>query len=217
MKELDVTFNEQENSGFKPILQGEYPAHITEFESRELNTKAGKATVFNLKYTVSEEVANLMQTMYEMEGYNIAVDNNGHQIVIKDSDGKPKQTDCGFLTGRVFRDNGYFCFTEKEGSSKNGRYFGLLSALGIDLGDVEVDGVKHKKLGLIEKDDVVGKACTIRIQQQEYVTHETRDLPEDEQEKRKAWKVFTVKTWDTSKFGKATQLSVEELEEDVPF
>ena len=217
MKSIDVTFNEKDSTGFKPILQGEYPAHITSFESRDLNTKAGKATVFNLKYTVSEEVANLEQTVYEMDGYNIAVDDKGHQVVIKDVDGNPQKTDSGFLKGRVFRDNGYFCFTEKEGSSKNGRYFGLLSSLGIDLGDVEVDGVKHKKLGLIEEEDVVGKPCTIRIQQQEYVTHETRDLPEGEQEKRKAWKVFTVKAWDTNRFGKATELSAEELSEDVPF
>ena len=57
----------------------------------------------------------------------------------------------------------------------------------------------------------------LNIQQQEYVTHETRDLPEGEQEKRKAWKVFTVKAWDTNRFGKATELSAEELSEDVPF
>ena len=217
MKDIDVTFNESENSGFKPILTGNYPAHITYFESKDLDTRAGKATVFNMKYTVSEEVAQLQQTVYEMNGYEIAVDDNGKQIVIKHEDGTPKTTDCGFLKGREFRDNGYFCFTEKEGSSKNGRYFGLLSSLGIDLGDVEVDGVKHKKLGLIEESDVIGKPVTIRIQQQEYVTHETRDLPESEQEKRKAWKVFSVKAWDTSKYGKPTVLSEEELKEDVPF
>jgi len=217
MQDIDVTFNEQENSGFKPILSGLYPAHITYFESKDLNTRAGKATVFNMKYTVSGEVDKLEQTVYEMNGYEIAVDDNGKQVIVKDENGKPKTTDCGFLKGREFRDNGYFCFTEKEGSSKNGRYFGLLSALGIDLGDVEVDGVKHKKLGLIEESDVIGKAVTIRIQQQEYVTQETRDLPESEQEKRKAWKVFTVQPWDTAKFGKATALSKEELESDVPF
>tara|TARA_R110002020_G_scaffold181370_3_gene376264 strand:+ start:8683 stop:9336 length:654 start_codon:yes stop_codon:yes gene_type:complete len=217
MRELDVTFNEKENAGFKPILQGEYPAHITSFESRDLNTKAGKATVFNLRYTVSEEVAKMEQTLYEMDGYNIAVDDNGRQIVIKNGDGKPAMTDSGFLKGRVFRDNGYFCFTEKEGSSKNGRYFNLLSSLDVELSEIEVDGVIHKKLALIEEEDVVGKPCTIRIQQQEYVTHETRDLPESEQEKRKAWKVFTVKPWDGKKFGKSTVLSLEELTEDVPF
>jgi len=217
MKETDVTFNEKENSGFKPILQGEYPAHITSFESRDLNTKAGKATVFNLKYTVSDEVAKMEQTLYEMDGYNIAVDDKGRQITVKNGDGNPSTTDCGFLKGRVFRDNGYFCFTEKEGSTKNGRYFNLLSSLDVELNDIEVDGVMHKKLAFIEEEDVVGKPCTIRIQQQEYVTHETRDLPEAEQEKRKAWKVFTVKTWDAKKFGKSTVLSPEEITEDVPF
>jgi hypothetical protein len=216
MKELEVTFNESENSGFKPILQGEYPAHITGFTSRDLDTKAGKATVFNLMFTVSEEVKGLQQTMYEMDGYNIAVDDNGHQITIKDKNGNPTKTDCGFLKGREFRDNGYFCFTEKEGSSKNGRYFNLLTSLDIELAEIEVDGVTHKKLALIEDNDVLGKPCTIRIQQQEYVTHETRDLPESEQEKRKAWKVFTVKPWD-SKFGKAVTIPLDELKEEVPF
>ena len=70
---------------------------------------------------------------------------------------------------------------------------------------------------MIEESDVIGKPVTIRIQQQEYVTHETRDLPESEQEKRKAWKVFSVKAWDTEKYGKPTVLSEEELKEDVPF
>tara|TARA_R110002110_G_scaffold340342_2_gene550519 strand:+ start:180 stop:833 length:654 start_codon:yes stop_codon:yes gene_type:complete len=217
MKEIDVTFNESENSGFKPILQGEYPAHITGLTSRDLDTKAGKATVFNLMFTASEEVYKLEQTVYEMDGYNIATDDNGHQVIVKDADGKAKKTDCGFLKGREFRDNGYFCFTEKEGSSKNGRYFNLLTSLDIELAEIVVDGVTHKKLALIEEADVLGKPCTIRIQQQEYVTHETRDLPEAEQEKRKTWKVFTVKPWDTKRFGKAVAIPLEELEADVPF
>ena len=75
MKSIDVTFNEKDSTGFKPILQGEYPAHITSFESRDLNTKAGKATVFNLKYTVSEEVAKKIDKEIRKlvdEGYNKA-------------------------------------------------------------------------------------------------------------------------------------------------
>ena len=217
MKELDVTFNEKDNSGFKPILPGEYPAHVTSFTARELQTKAGEATVFNLMFTVSEEVKNQKQNVYEMDGYNIKVDDSGKKAVVLNGDGKPERTDCGFLTGRVFRDNGYFCFTEKEGSTKNGRYFNLLQSLDVELQDIEVDGVTHKKLALIEEEDVLGKPVTIRIQQQEYVTHETRDLPESQQEKRKAWKVFGVKVWDNDRFGKSTTLSIDELKEDVPF
>lgn len=217
MKDLDVTFNESENSSFKPILPGEYPAHVAAFTEREVNTKAGKATVFNLTYIVSDDAKKMTQTVYEMDGYNIRTDDKGRKIPVTNGDGNPKITDCGFISGRKFRDNGFFCFTEKEGSTKNGRYFNLLQSLGVELQEIEVEGKIHKKLALIEEEDVLGRPVTVRLQQQEYVTHETRDLPENEQDKRKAWKVFTVKSWDSEKHGKAIVLSPDEIAEDVPF
>ena len=217
MKTLDVTYNESENRGFKPIIPGEYPAHVTSLTEREVKTKAGLATVFNLTYTVSDEAKKMTQTVYEMDGYNIRIDDNGKKVIVTNGDGKPEKTDCGFISGRKFRDNGFFCFTEKEGSTKNGRYFNLLQSLNVNLEEIEVDGKTVRKLALIEEEDVIGQPVTVRLQQQEYVTHETRDLPEEEQEKRKAWKVFTVKAWDAEKHGKPITLSADEIADDVPF
>ena len=69
-----------------------------------------------------------------------------------------------------------------------------------------------KKLVLIEEEDVVGKPVLVTTRRQEYVTKETRDLPQDQQEKRSTFKVNTVTLWEDGDV-----LTQDELDDDVPF
>jgi hypothetical protein len=52
----------------------------------------------------------------------------------------------------------------------------------------------------------------ITIKKHEFVTTETKHLPYDQQEKRSTFKVNSVVTW-----ADGQQLSMDEIEDDVPF
>ena len=52
----------------------------------------------------------------------------------------------------------------------------------------------------------------ITVKRQEYVTSDTKHLPPDQQEKRTTFKVSELKKWENG-----PTLSLEELDEDVPF
>ena len=117
-------------------------------------------------------------------------------------------TSCNHLKDKTLYDNGFFVFTETSSASKNTRYFQLLENLGIKCEDDK--GIK--KLVLIEDEDVVGQPVYVTTKRQEYVTKETRDLPVDQQEKRATFKVNTLIKWEDGEV-----LTVEELDDDVPF
>ena len=200
-KEIDAIYNPTEQ--WKPIEEGEYPAHITSLSTREVNTKAGPSIVVNMEYK---------QELYEMEGYDYVL-NDGNKVHIRDKDGMyPVYGDCSHLKDKKFRDNGFFVFLDSSSGSKNSRYFDLLENLGIELATDKVDGKEVKKLVLIEEDDVLGLPVQVKIKRETYVTSATKHLPPSEQEKRSAFKVSTIKTWEGGK-----KVQVEELEQDVPF
>ena len=52
-KPIDAIFDP--NSTWKPIEEGEYPAHIKSLTTKEVNTKAGEAIVVNMTYKVADE------------------------------------------------------------------------------------------------------------------------------------------------------------------
>ena len=199
-KEIDAIYNPTEQ--WKPIEEGEYPAHVTSLSTREVNTKAGPAIVVNMEYKVAPEVSECKQELYEMDGYD---------YVYKDGM-YPVYGDCSHLKDKKFRDNGFFVFLDSSSGSKNSRYFELLENLNIELATDKVDGKEVKKLVLIEEDDVVGLPVQIRLKKETYITSATKHLPPSEQEKRSAFKVSTIKTWEGGK-----KVQVEELEQDVPF
>ena len=49
-KTLDAVYNPKESNAWRPVEEGEYPAHITTLDTREVNTKAGPAIVINMQY-----------------------------------------------------------------------------------------------------------------------------------------------------------------------
>tara|TARA_R100000306_G_C4372081_1_gene140452 strand:- start:606 stop:1205 length:600 start_codon:yes stop_codon:yes gene_type:complete len=199
MKDLDATYDPTKNP-FTPIESGFYPAHVTGFGTREVKTKVGDAIVVNMTYEVAEEAGKLVQILYEMEGYNYKLDDNGDRVVVLNGDGKSKTTQCKHLVGKKFRDNGTFVFTGSESSGRNRRYFDLLSTLGVDLKE---DSNGEFPLSLLEEEDVIGVPVLAKLGSEEY---------EKDGEKRTAWKVFNVQQWNDGQ-----RLSKEEIEDDLPF
>lgn len=199
MKDLDATYDPTKNP-FTPIEPGFYPAHVTGFGTREVKTKVGDAIVVNMTYEVAEEAGKLVQILYEMEGYNYKLDDNGDRVVVLNGDGKSKTTQCKHLVGKKFRDNGTFVFTGSESSGRNRRYFDLLSTLGVDLKE---DSNGEFPLSLLEEEDVIGVPVLAKLGSEEY---------EKDGEKRTAWKVFNVQQWNDGQ-----RLSKEEIEDDLPF
>ena len=211
MKSIDAVYDP--DSTWKPIEEGEYPAHIKTLNTKEVNTKAGEAIVVNMTYKVADEAADLEQLVYEMDGYKYKRDQDNNRIPVANGSGEQATTDCGHLVGRDLWDNGWFIFTNSESGSKNSRYFQLLENLGIKVEEQMLGDKKVKKLVLIEEDDVKGKPVLIDLRRQEYVTSETKHLPPEQQEWRTSFKVFNVKPWESGQ-----KLSFDELDgDDVPF
>jgi|TARA_R100001530_G_scaffold854_5_gene1494 hypothetical protein len=211
MKSIDAVYDP--NSTWKPIEEGEYPAHIKTLNTKEVNTKAGEAIVVNMTYKVADEAADLEQLVYEMDGYKYKRDQDNNRVPVANGSGEQATTDCGHLVGRDLWDNGWFIFTNSESGSKNSRYFQLLENLGIKVEEQMLGDKKVKKLVLIEEDDVKGKPVLIDLRRQEYVTSETKHLPPEQQEWRTSFKVFNVKPWESGQ-----KLSFDELDgDDVPF
>ena len=211
-KEIDAIYNPSENNSWKPVEEGVYPAHITTLNSREVPTKAGPAIVVNMQYKIAPEVKECNQPLYEMDGYDYIKNSNGELIPKIDDDGNHQYGSCEHLKDRTYKDNGTFVFLDSSSSSKNAKYFELLENLNVELATDKVDGKEVKKLVLIEEDDVVGLPVQIRLKKETYITSATKHLPPSEQEKRSAFKVDTIKTWEGGK-----KVQVEELEQDVPF
>jgi hypothetical protein len=194
---------------WRPVEEGVYPAHITSLSSKEVHTKAGNAIVVNMEYKMADEVADMSQPVWLMEGYKYAKNNEGNKVAITNGNGVQETASCGHLRGREFKDNGFFIFTEGSSSSKNQKYFKLLENLEVSC---EEGSDKVKKLVLLEEEDVVGKPVMVTIKRHEFVTSETKNLPYDQQERRSTFKVSNVVLWDDG-----TPLTPEELEGDIPF
>ena len=208
-KEIDAIYNPSDV--WKPVEEGEYPAHVTTLSTREVNTKAGPAIVVNMEYKIAEEVSECKQDLYEMNGYDYVMKNE-NKVPIMDIHGDHSQSDCSHLKDRIFKDNGFFVFLNSSSASKNARYFGLLENLGIELKTDKVDGKDVKKLILIEEEDVIGTPVKVNVKRETYITAATKHLPPNEQEQRSTFKVAIVKTWQGG-----VKLSEDEMDSDVPF
>ena len=58
MIEMPNTKYNEAKDGLIPIAPGVYPAHVAGLESKDLQTKAGDQTVFNVTFVVADEVTN---------------------------------------------------------------------------------------------------------------------------------------------------------------
>ena len=162
-----------------------------------------------MRYKMADEVADMSQPVWLMEGYKYAKNNEGEKVAVTNGSGVQDTTSCEHLKGREFQDNGFFIFTDSSSSSKNRRYFELLDNLEINC---EENSDNVKKLVLLEEEDVIGKPVMVTIKRHEFVTSETKNLPYDQQERRSTFKVSNVVLWSDG-----TPLAPEELAEDIPF
>jgi|TARA_R100001530_G_C4264093_1_gene141342 hypothetical protein len=211
MREIDAFFDDKQ-TGFLPIEAGTYPAHVVGLTERDVNTKSGKAIVFQLAYKIAEEAKEIEQNVYEMDGWNYTLNSSGNKVPVMNGDGTPKTAKCTHMPEKTFKDKGIFLFPGNANSGRNRRYFELLSVLGVETASITKDGQVLKKLVLLDEDDVVGKPFLVRISQEEFITSETRDLPEPQQVKKKVWKVFDRTPWEDGEV-----LDPAELSDDVPF
>tara|TARA_R110002020_G_scaffold202378_1_gene405506 strand:- start:186 stop:815 length:630 start_codon:yes stop_codon:yes gene_type:complete len=207
-KAIEAEFDPSAQVAFVPVEEGTYPAHITELTTKEVNTRAGQAIIVNMSYTLADEAAEVEQPLYEMDGYKHRLDVNGRKIPIL-KDGDQEYILGTHLPKKKFYDNGFFVFTTTESANKNSRYFKLLESLGIEL---EENDRGIKKLVLVEDEDVIGLPVYVKLETHSYVTRDTKDLPPHEQETRTVLKAKEVTLW---KGGE--KISLEELEDDVPF
>jgi len=211
MRTSKATFDPAQ-SQFIPIESGTYPAHITGITEREVNTKVGQATVFNLTYKVADEAGKIQQSVWEMDGFEYKTDKSGAKIPVVNGDGTQKTVECTHIVGKEFGDKGYFVFSDSALSGRNRKYFNLLNLLNVKLEEEEDEGVKVQRLVLLDEEDVVGKPVYVRLSPEKYVTRNTKHLPEAEQDWRTAWKVDRIDKWPDGQ-----TLSADEVEGDIPF
>lgn len=208
---IDAVYNPDDK--WLPTEEGKYPAHISSLSTKDVNTRAGQAIVVNMQYKVAAEAADIMQKLWEMDGYEYTLDKDGNRIPKVNGSGGQEEGTCKHLVGREFYDNGWFIFVQGTSSGKNKRYFELLDTLGVKCDEVEdEDGKTVKKLVLLEESDVVGRPVEIQVERTTYITKDTRHLPSDQQESKVAFKVKSITHW-----ADGTPISPEELTEDVPF
>ena len=202
-KTIEAVFDA--SNTWSPVEEGTYPAHITELETKKVNTKAGDAIVVNMRYQIASEVENQIQLSWKMDGYKYARDNDNNRIPVTNGSGKQEELSCSHLQGKDFGDKGFWIFTQSNSSGKNSRYFQLLENLDVKCKEItDAKGNKVKQLVLLEEEDVIGKPVMVTINRDQFTTKNG--------EQRTIMKVSSIDKWEGGK-----ELEPIELEEEAPF
>ena len=192
----DTTYNE-ERDGIVPIVSGIYPAHVAGLEVKELQTKAGEQSVFNVTFLVAEEAKNTKVPKLVKNG-------DGEYKPAKNDDGTPVQVSASFMKGKRFGSTGIWLTPNPpEGQAwKNRRYMEFFKHLGVLFPEDENGNIA---LAIVEEEDVIGKPCFIKINQEHYTNKDG--------EQRYVWKVFDAYEWADGQL-----LSPDEVTgDDLPF
>ena len=94
----DTTYNEA-TDGMIPIVPGIYPAHVAALESRDLDTKAGEQTVFNVTFLIADEVTKTTVAKLIKNG-------DGKLVQDMDGNGKPSTVSAAFMKSKRFNSRG---------------------------------------------------------------------------------------------------------------
>ena len=191
MKQLEnTTFNESTDA-FQPIVAGTYPAHITSFESREIN----ESIVFNLTFKLADKVGEMEVPVYSQV--------DGEYLATLDEKKNPITRKATHLVGKEIRSAGVWLTPNpKEGEGwKNRKYKEFFENMGISF---PVDDNGNVSLGQVEEEDVLGCPCLAKIGEQAFTNKEG--------EKKTTMRVFNTFPWNSGQ-----KLSADEIGSDVPF
>ena len=195
--EIDKPKKETPKPKFTPFAKGEYYGHITDVETREVNTHKGKhkALVFNYKLTIDE--ANEKQS-YTYKWGHTEFTAKGSEYVGQ------KIRACGVFKYLIPTDGD--SFTSNPDGNKGYGYF--CEALGIELPTVEkeINGekVKVKSLPTITADDISGMPVVGVVGQgRPYTNANGKEIT--------PWEVKFVKTWNGGTKKEVT------TDADIPF
>ena len=191
MKELkNTTFNESTDA-FQPIVAGTYPAHVTSFESRDIND----SVVFNMTFKLADKVGEMEVPVYRTV--------NGKYEITTDEDNNEVTRKATHLIGKEVRSSGVRLNPNpKDGEGwKNRKYKEFFESLGVNF---PIDDNGNIQLGQVEEEDVLGLPCLAKVGEQEFTNKEG--------EKKSTMRVFTAYPWTGGQ-----KLSDDELGADVPF
>ena len=193
MIKMNDTYFDASTDGIIPIVVGTYPAHVSGFEGRTVQTKFGEQKVFNVEFQIAEEVdkMKIVKHIYE--------DNNLVPVL---EDGKEVKISASFMKGKRFKSKGIW-LTENPGDGegwRNRTYVEFFQGLGVTF--PTEDG--KTQLAEVEESDIVGLPSLVKLNKEFY---------EKDGEERSTWKVFTATNWKDGQ-----RLSADEVSDDpVPF
>jgi len=192
--EMTDTYFDEKTDGVIPIVPGTYPAHVSSFEGRTVQTKFGEQKVFNVEFQIAEEVdkMQIIKHMYEDD-----------ELIPVMEDGKTVKIAASFMKGKRFKSTGVW-LTENPGEGegwRNRAYIQFFQGLGVEFPKTK-DG--KTQLAEVEEEDVIGMPALIKL---------NREFYEKDGETRSTWKAFSATSWKDGQ-----KLAPEEVSaEDVPF
>ena len=191
----DTTYNES-TDGMIPIVPGVYPAHVAGLDSRDLETRAGEQTVFNITFLIALEENKTTVNKLIKNG-------NGELEPEVDEKGKPTTISAAFMKGKRFNSRGVWLTPSpaKGQGWRNRNYKEFFENLGVSF---PKNGNGDVALAMVEESDVIGHPCFVKLQREKY---------EKDGEDRFVWKVFDAFPWSDGRLLPAAEVK----EDDLPF
>ena len=195
IKMTNTTFNESRD-GLVPIAPGVYPAHVAGLEFKDLETKAGQQTVFNITFVIAGDVENTKVAKLVKNGdgtYKAEKDENGEQVLISGA----------FMSGKRFNSRGIWLTPNPEDGHgwRNRQYKEFFESLGIVF---PKNKAGDTVLAVVEESDIIGHPCFVKLNKENY---------ERDGEQRYAWKVFDAFPWSDGEVLSADEV----IADDLPF
>jgi len=191
--EMNDTFFDASTDGIIPIVAGTYPAHVSGFEGRTVQTKFGEQKVFNVEFQIADAVDKMKIIKHAYED---------DQLVPVMEDGETVKISASFMKGKRFKSRGVW-LTENPGDGegwRNRSYVEFFQSLGVKFPEVD----NKTQLAEVEEEDVIGLPALVKLNKEFY---------EKDGEQRSTWKVFTATNWKDGQRLAADELSSD----DVPF
>lgn len=193
MIKMNDTYFDASTDGVIPIVAGTYPAHVSAFEGRSVQTKFGEQKVFNVEFQIADAVDKMMIVKHVYED---------DELVPVVEDGKELKISASFMKSKRFKSRGIW-LTENPGDGegwRNRTYVEFFQGLGVSFPTKE----GKTQLAEVEEEDIIGLPALVKLNKEFY---------EKDGEQRSVWKVFTATNWKDGQ-----RLDADEVGADpVPF